>query len=374
MKSTSNDPSRWGDASLPIRSAAERLLANARAYDPGVHVTFAEIEEAARTQRRAPSAGLPARLLAAAAAGFVLVTGGVALSRGWLARHDPATPSVKGASSSPVAHVERRRRLRTSLLGPVAVAEGARGADGDVAVHEAPGVATSPQTIDERAAEIPPTMSPPPTGRTAPSARLPAGPGPQAEPSPASSIGARQSPAAPPLARSSAPGLAPAMTEPPPARAVRSLPFASSVMPPAFQPAIPSGSPADLETTQLRDALAQLRGGQNPARALELLDGYDRRFPAGAWREEVAVVRIEALLALGRSRDALERFESLPQAALDRSPRLRVTRGELRARFSRCNEARTDFSAVLDLPVVEEIRARALRGLTVCQTRQPGQQ
>jgi hypothetical protein len=137
-------------------------------------------------------------------------------------------------------------------------------------------------------------------------------------------------------------------------------------VPPAFEVAAP-GLPAGAETSPIRDALVQLRRERNPARALELVDGYDARFPVGLWREEAAVIRIEALLALGRPREALERSEALPRAALDRAPRLRVTRGELRVRYGRCEEAQADFSAVLGLAVTEEVRGRALRGQAACR-------
>jgi hypothetical protein len=52
------------------------------------------------------------------------------------------------------------------------------------------------------------------------------------------------------------------------------------------------------------------------------------------------------LLALGRTADALDRLEAMAPALLDRSSRLRVARGELRAPRGRCQGALADFAAV----------------------------
>jgi len=370
---------RWGDATLPVKAAAERLLSSARGYDPGVRVTLSEIEAAVRRGRRGAGAGMPARLLAAAVAGVVLVTGGVALSRGWLALREPAVPSVTGDRASAPAPVERRRRLRTALRGP-APAAASRPLDGEAAVPRGDtnvgpvsdsagaGPETSPPALDERFAERPMAVPAPPTERATRPLVPPAGSRIERA-TPASLVGPlRTLPARPPVSSSVAvppavirsPGVAP------PVRSLSPAPPGPAIMPPAFE-AAPAGLPAGAETSQIRDALVQLRRERNPARALELVDVYDGRYPAGLWREEAAVIRIEALLALGRSGEALERCEALPQAALDRAPRLRVTRGELRVRYGRCDEAKSDFSAVLGLAVTEEVRGRALRGQAACR-------
>jgi outer membrane protein assembly factor BamD (BamD/ComL family) len=52
---------------------------------------------------------------------------------------------------------------------------------------------------------------------------------------------------------------------------------------------------------------ARLALVDNPARALELADHADDRFPSGALVQEREVVAIEALVQLGRQDDARER-------------------------------------------------------------------
>jgi hypothetical protein len=57
------------------------------------------------------------------------------------------------------------------------------------------------------------------------------------------------------------------------------------------------------EATLLRKARSALRSGE-PHRALALLDVYPRRFPNGMFGQERDVLRIDALVALGRSDEA----------------------------------------------------------------------
>jgi hypothetical protein len=76
----------------------------------------------------------------------------------------------------------------------------------------------------------------------------------------------------------------------------------------AIAPA-PNGSPpvpaADSVTTQL-EALSGIRAIEihAPESALELLDGFERRYPSSPLEEEVAVLRIEALVDAGRGGEA----------------------------------------------------------------------
>jgi hypothetical protein len=121
------------------------------------------------------------------------------------------------------------------------------------------------------------------------------------------------------------------------------------------------------EVAQLAAALQRLRADKDARGALALLDEHRRRFPVGALGDEARVVRVEALLALGRSREALEELEELPGPLLERSRRLRVARGELRAAQGRCQQAREDFAAVAQGEGVgEEISLRAERGRAAC--------
>jgi hypothetical protein len=59
-------------------------------------------------------------------------------------------------------------------------------------------------------------------------------------------------------------------------------------------------SPELLPLDLARRAIAD----REPARALDILDDHDRRFPGGALRSEATMLRIEALIAAGRRPDA----------------------------------------------------------------------
>ncbi len=116
--------------------------------------------------------------------------------------------------------------------------------------------------------------------------------------------------------RPAAPPLAPAAVNPPaekPAPTVTEVPVA------AVTPrALPSRrveravSPSDLkrEIQLLDQARSAVQNGES-ARALELLRSYDQRYPRGAFRQEVAVLRVEALERRGereRANDLARKF------------------------------------------------------------------
>jgi len=77
---------------------------------------------------------------------------------------------------------------------------------------------------------------------------------------------------------------------------------------PPVKPAAPPPPPHSTlteEVTLIDGALAALRHHE-PARALELLDDYDRRFPTGSMAPEATVARIQATLATGDGARARE--------------------------------------------------------------------
>jgi hypothetical protein len=90
-----------------------------------------------------------------------------------------------------------------------------------------------------------------------------------------------------------APEPAPPATTPPPV--VESTP---PLVKPATPPLTPPHSTLTEEVTLIDGALAALRHHE-PARALALLDDYDRRFPTGSMAPEATVARIQATLATG---------------------------------------------------------------------------
>jgi TolA-binding protein len=84
------------------------------------------------------------------------------------------------------------------------------------------------------------------------------------------------------------------------------LPAASATTATTAAPTAPparSATPAHDETLAaeiaLFDRVRAAVGANEPDRALGLLDDYERRFPAGAFRQEAEVVRVQALLQKG---------------------------------------------------------------------------
>jgi hypothetical protein len=296
-------------------------------------------------------------LLVAGAVGafLVLAMGGVALSRGWLGLRAPApptqAPTLISVPAGTSARVERRGRYRMSLQGPSALELGpddqaVRLQEGRVEVeNQASAVAVE---AAGRRVEIPPVSTAIVELRAAGTLRVDpvAGAAPRIDGAPA--------------ARAPAP--APAVAPPPIPAPDRDPP--ASVEPP--RPPVVARQVAPAEVTLVRDALESLRKKHEPAAALRLLESHERRFPDGLLRDEAAVIRIEALLALGRSAEALTRLEAIRPALVDGSPRLLVARGELRARAGRCQEALADFAVVLSMPVDDDLDGRASRGRASC--------
>jgi hypothetical protein len=138
----------------------------------------------------------------------------------------------------------------------------------------------------------------------------------------------------------------------------------------AHEAAAPAEDPVVAESRVLAGALQDLRQRHDPQAALSALDEYERRFPAGALAPEAAAARIDALLALGRRAQALQRLEALPLEHVPRGAELRALRGELRAGRGELGAALDDFSVVIAQPgappgVVE----RALFGRGSCRSR-----
>ena len=138
---------------------------------------------------------------------------------------------------------------------------------------------------------------------------------------------------------------------------------------PAEKPPAPSAL-AD-ESALLGRALGQLRREGNPAAALATLDDYQGRFPHGVMAFDAVAARVEALVKLGRTGEALRLLEAVAPAALARSPALRVVRGELRAGAGRLSAAVEDFDAQLGRGTGQgDLFERALYGRGSCRARQ----
>jgi tetratricopeptide (TPR) repeat protein len=105
-----------------------------------------------------------------------------------------------------------------------------------------------------------------------------------------------------------------------------------------------------------------LRDDRNAPAALAVLDEYGRRFPQGALGLEAGMLRAEALLSLGRSRDALAELDRLPMQLLPNRDGRLALRGELRAAAGRFRDAIADYDAVLAKSATGAEVERALWG------------
>ncbi|MBK7857629.1 MAG: hypothetical protein IPJ65_03165 [Archangiaceae bacterium] len=101
-------------------------------------------------------------------------------------------------------------------------------------------------------------------------------------------------------------------------------------------PPPPSRTALADEASTVTEALTALRVKRDPAHALELLQKYRARYPAGTLRREAALATFEAHRALGHSAEALAALEELP-----RRPELEVLRAELNAELGHCDVARS---------------------------------
>jgi TolA-binding protein len=135
-------------------------------------------------------------------------------------------------------------------------------------------------------------------------------------------------------------------------------------------PAASRSAPPLSEPRLVAAALARLRAGEDPEGALSLLAEHRRRFPEGALAPEARLAEVEALLALGRRREALRRLDHLTLSRMPRGDALSVVRAELRAGADRCADAIPDFGRCTDEGrCAADVEARALYGRALCHER-----
>jgi len=132
----------------------------------------------------------------------------------------------------------------------------------------------------------------------------------------------------------------------------------------------PAADPSRLaqETRLLAAALDQLRNRHDNAGALATLAEYDARFPKGLLRDEAALARLDARMALGQSAAALRQLDDA-EIAGPRATELLVLRGELRAAAGRHRDAIRDFDRALAGPGSGRLYERALYGRASCRFR-----
>ena len=124
----------------------------------------------------------------------------------------------------------------------------------------------------------------------------------------------------------------------------------------------------DAESEALAAVLVKLRREHDAQGALALLDGSQALFAHGTLALEARVARIDALLALGRSSEALGLLEHLPFAQSGRGGELRLVRAELRATTD-CGQALSDFDALVRQALAPALTERALYGRAACELR-----
>jgi hypothetical protein len=117
-----------------------------------------------------------------------------------------------------------------------------------------------------------------------------------------------------PVVATAKPMVAPAA--PAPERAESALPAPAQAEPAAKRTPAPSRSADSLaqEVAILSRASSELRAGR-PAAALKALDEHQRLFPSGVLTQERTAARIQALCALGRTKEARSALERLARTA-----------------------------------------------------------
>ncbi len=123
-------------------------------------------------------------------------------------------------------------------------------------------------------------------------------------------------------------------------------------------PAEGSESRIVLEGRSFARALELWRARRDATAALAALDEHERRFAGGQMRAEALVLRAEILLTGGREREALAALDQVPLDEVPRGRELRILRGELRVRFGRCEQGRSDLGPVARGTDAHAARAR----------------
>jgi hypothetical protein len=130
-----------------------------------------------------------------------------------------------------------------------------------------------------------------------------------------------------------------------PAPARQPLPAPPSPPAHALAPASPKVSFSD--PVLFGQALRKLRNEHNPSEALAALQQHEQAYPRSAFSGERSVLEVEALLALHREREALQKLDGMRLDNLPRSGERFVVRGELRAAARHWLDAKEDFDRAL---------------------------
>jgi len=122
------------------------------------------------------------------------------------------------------------------------------------------------------------------------------------------------------------------------------------------------------EETLLLARAVDARNRGNPSAALARLDEYRARFPEGSLADEAMHARVEVLVELGRSEEAISAIEDLRRRAVAGSTRwleLEVLRAELLVQIGRPSEALGIFDGLIDASS-PAVRERAVYARSTC--------
>jgi hypothetical protein len=115
----------------------------------------------------------------------------------------------------------------------------------------------------------------------------------------------------------------------------------------------------------LTETMRLLRAEHSPAAALRFLDGHQDELAKGGFAHEALILRVEALMALGRRGETLRLLDGASLTDVAASPALLVTRGQLRAAANRCADGLGDFDLVLARS--RQVDRQALVGRALCR-------
>jgi tetratricopeptide (TPR) repeat protein len=153
-------------------------------------------------------------------------------------------------------------------------------------------------------------------------------------------------------------------------------PPAPVVPPSALPPSVPplaARAPAQPpliseEVREIDRAIGYLRRDHDAVAALAALDSYLGRYPQGALLKEARTARIDALLLLGRTDQALSALEVATFDPGLRATELLVVRAELRAARD-CQRAEQDFTTALRRGPDARLLERILYGRGACRAK-----
>jgi TolA-binding protein len=377
---------RWRERAAertPAEERAAELIAGALSpVEPSVH-KLARVERGlfSSTQPRMPSRLLFRVAIVAAAmiAGAATVKAfEMARRSGWFGLQSPASsrePS-KPTSSRAAAKPRRTEALATvptqgDATKTLPSAEPPSGKPPVAAAPPSNVVASQPTTSSATTTlalrSLPQATTPSQQRSTARATSRDAQLGPSPSPSPLGAEHTHPAPSAQP--RLSPPAPAPLSVTPSPLPPAP-LPMARAPLPPppAPTPPAPQAPSGSDEVRALDHAMTLLRRDHDGLGALSALDAYLARYPRGLLSREAHFARVDALLLLGRSDQALADLEVLPLDRGRRSTELLVIRSELRARNS-CEKAVSDFGAALSQSPSAALLERILYGRGVCRSK-----